>query len=292
MNNDMDWKEMTEQPAEGTFEKIQRRLRVRRALRIGLPAVAVAAVAVVAYLIAVQPAQTEAASTAGSDVAFAMPVPPQAARAGVADRAEEKDEPTTSGQKNGRTFESDLDLSELMPTASPKVTQVQPPSMAGSFSVGSPILWTGDESVTQVERDRLPQEAIDSLFAVENIESQSNNPSPITFQSSLSSKSGEPQAEPYHEDDLLWAPNVIVPSGDVDENRSFSIKTSSTLSQFVIHIYNRRGQRIFSSTDPAFVWDATYDGAQVQQGGYVWVASFRDGEGKARTETGTVVVVR
>lgn len=292
MNNDMDWKEMTEQPAEGTFDKIQRRLRLRRALRIGLPTVAVVAVAVGAYLISAQPAQTESATVAGGDVALAMPM-----QHTYVTTMDKNDERSVIGDKSAAAPgsplpTSDIDLAALMPTTAPQVAQVQPPSTAGSVSVCDPPAWTDDESVPQEVRDRLLQEAIDSLFA-DVADGDKENSSPLsTVNSPLSPKAGEPTPEPYHEDDLLWAPNIITPGGDVDENRVFSIKASSTLSQFVIHIYNRRGQRIFSSTDPEFVWDATYNGAAVPQGAFVWVASFRDGEGKARTETGTVVVVR
>lgn len=284
MNKDMDWKELSEQPAEGTFEKIQRRLRMRRALRIGLPALAgAAALAVVAIVLPGHEPQVADGTIAAVQVQDVEPSGEQdLAAAGT----------TVTMMAENKTDE-DVNLARLMPTADLQVSPVLPPAGLDSFSVCGPLVWTGDENTPQKVRDIIMQEAVDGIFAASDAVSDSSLP--VTHASTPvlpASKSDEPAPEPYHEDNLIWAPNIITPGSDIEENRVFSIKASSELSQFVIHIYNRRGQRIFSSTDQAFKWDATYNGAAVQQGAFVWVASFRDSDGKARTETGTVVVVR
>ena len=105
-------------------------------------------------------------------------------------------------------------------------------------------------------------------------------------------KEGEPQPQPVHEDNLAWAPNVIIPNGDVDENRTFKMKFSSAVSDFQIQIFNRGGRRVFSSSDPAFEWDGTHDGAALPQSAYVWVAQFKGTDGVKRQLKGTVTLIR
>ena len=112
---------------------------------------------------------------------------------------------------------------------------------------------------------------------------QPANPSPAK---------GDPSTGTVHEDDLVWAPNVIVPNGDVDDNRTFKLKYSSEVTQFQIFIYNRGGRLVFNSDDPAFTWDGTSRGTALPQGAYVWVAKFRDSTGHPREEHGTVTIIR
>lgn len=105
-------------------------------------------------------------------------------------------------------------------------------------------------------------------------------------------KTGLPEPEPYHENNLIWAPNIIAPNSEEERVRQFSVVINNEVSDFTIHIYNRRGQRVYSSSDQQFRWDATSGGSAVQQGAYVWVATFRDSNGNKRSERGTVTVVR
>lgn len=93
---------------------------------------------------------------------------------------------------------------------------------------------------------------------------------------------------------ILWAPNVIVPDGDEEKNRVFSFKYTSSqpVTDFRIFIYNRGGRQIYTSKDPAFVWDGTYNGSRLPQGAYVWVAQFRDANGQPHGERGTVTLIR
>jgi len=105
-------------------------------------------------------------------------------------------------------------------------------------------------------------------------------------------KAKDPSSTIVHEDNLMWAPNVIVPNGDVDENRTFKLKFTSAVTDFRIVIFNRGGRQLYQSNDPAFEWDGTHDGTAMPQGAYVWVAKFRDSDGRAHQEKGTVTVLR
>lgn len=101
----------------------------------------------------------------------------------------------------------------------------------------------------------------------------------------------EPSGSTHYEN-LLYAPNVIVPSGDDDRNRLFKLTSSSEVSDFHMYIFNRGGRQVFSSTDINRSWDATHDGTPLPQGAYVWVARFRDSSGNLHEEKGTVTVLR
>ena len=100
---------------------------------------------------------------------------------------------------------------------------------------------------------------------------------------------GEP---PLHVDNIVWAPNIIIPSSDEEGVRTFGLRFSSEVSDFRIRIYNRAGRQVYKSTDPHFQWDGAVGGTQMPQGAYVWVANFRDKEGNPHQENGTVTLVR
>ena len=48
---------------------------------------------------------------------------------------------------------------------------------------------------------------------------------------------GEP---PLHVDNIVWAPNIIIPSSDEEGVRTFGLRFSSEVSDFRIRIYNRQ----------------------------------------------------
>lgn len=267
--------ELTEQPDEGTYEKIRRRLVLRRTLRIGVPVLGVLAfVAVALWPRAGENKGDVMPQTGLQQQMVAAANEPVSAEETLPD--DKISVPTDKTQEDGA---ESLDVDKLLPDANLNVAQVQPP-IAETWTKGDcPFV---ARPLNDGSADSAATETVIPDIVI-TTKPDLSTPAP---------KAGEPQPEPYHEDDLLWAPNIITPNGDVDKNRTFGIKTSSALKDFRVHIYNRRGQRVFSSTDPNFVWDATYDGAAVPQGAYVWVATFRDSGGKPRSETGTVVVVR
>lgn len=104
-------------------------------------------------------------------------------------------------------------------------------------------------------------------------------------------KGSSPEDQVPHYDNLLWAPNIILPDGDSEFN-VFRVVANSEMTDYHLYIYNRNGRQIFITKDPNATWDATLDGARLPQGAYVWVAKFRDSSGTPRVEKGTVTVVR
>jgi gliding motility-associated-like protein len=72
--------------------------------------------------------------------------------------------------------------------------------------------------------------------------------------------------------DLLFTlPNAFTPNGD-GKNDCFGLKRFTGLFQGLqFSIYNRLGQRIFYSTNPADCWDGTYKGKMQDPGGFVYI---------------------
>ena len=89
-----------------------------------------------------------------------------------------------------------------------------------------------------------------------------------------------------------WFPNVFTP-GSEDENARFRLYTLTTYEVFHIYIYNRGGQLVYESTDPAFEWDGTYKDDPCPQGSYVYVCNYRkNGTSTLMTKNGTITLIR
>lgn len=263
----IDLKDYREQPDDGLFEKIRRRMAVRRALRIGGTALACLTVAgIVVAAVSVFALQDKRSAdpiavhlTETDEVAVTMP------------DAETADAPVTDA------------VAAATETNVPALPVTMPETEAISFQ---------EEPSTLAEtlRQLMPEPVVVEPVAPRTPASEHHNEaiedSTVISENGVAApKAATPQP---HYDNIIWAPNIIVPGGEVEENRVFGIEATSTLTQFNLQIFNRRGMRVFSTSDPAFRWDA----AQMPQGAYVWVASFRDSDGRPRQEKGTVVVVR
>ena len=72
----------------------------------------------------------------------------------------------------------------------------------------------------------------------------------------------------------VWFPNIFTPNSE-DENSTFRLYTINSYEFFHIYVFNRRGEVVFESTDPEFVWDGTIDGVKCPQGTYVYVCRYR-----------------
>jgi gliding motility-associated-like protein len=75
---------------------------------------------------------------------------------------------------------------------------------------------------------------------------------------------------------LLYAPNTFTPDDD-EFNQDWGIHISGIdIFNFELLIFNRWGQIIWESHDPAASWDGTYNGEYVQQGTYTWTIEAKD----------------
>jgi len=97
--------------------------------------------------------------------------------------------------------------------------------------------------------------------------------------------------------DLVF-PNAFNPNSSITVNTVFKpLGTTSTLADYKLLVYNRWGQLVFESDNPAKGWDGTYNGEQVPMGTYVYTAVFTSFESGVQEATdfkksGSVTLIR
>lgn len=266
----MDLKDYREMPDEGVYEKIARRVRLRRVARIGGVVSVVAVVAMTAGILlpylttsAKEPARVAVAEVPVVSNPEEIVAQPEEQLVGVAVRQDDEREDVAQAT-----------LAVAVPSE-PAASSLQPARVQEQ-----PVL-----PPAAVVPETTP--VADLIFELANDES--DNTSEVM---TPSSKDGGAIPVAPHYENVLWAPNVIVPTDDNPDNRVFKVQCSSTISNFRMMIYNRSGRQVFYTNDINQGWDATRNGSLVPQGAYVWVASFRDSDGNIRQEKGSVTVVR
>jgi large repetitive protein len=90
--------------------------------------------------------------------------------------------------------------------------------------------------------------------------------------------------------ELLYLPNAFTPNGD-NMNDYFSLHYSN-ITAASVSIFNRWGQKIFTSEDKDFKWDGNFNGHAVELGVYVYKVKATGEAGKEYTMIGSVTLVR
>lgn len=89
----------------------------------------------------------------------------------------------------------------------------------------------------------------------------------------------------------LITPSAFSPNGD--GKNDFFLVSTRLVRQFQIQIFNRWGQLIFESTDPAFQWNGvSKNGEDSPEGVYVYKVKLQDADGDVQQETGTITLIR
>ena len=286
----MDLKDFREQPDEGLFEKIALRVRRRRLMRMGGAAAVVVVVAAV-FCVVLWPTAENGESAAGVQVAQLQPSLTSATS------VPETEAMTAAVQIDAEATPA-IEPATMPATLAKEETDVRTSkaetegktALVPSFTHVAPHLTLPSEPQQELED---PGNYWTCVYIgpaqEENGTTEERNEPMASADNNTAVKAGE---QTLHEDNLFWAPNIIVPNSDNDNIRTFSIKFTSAVTQFQITIFNRGGRQVFQSSDPAFVWDGTFKGSALSQGAYVWVMKFRDTSGKPRVERGTVTIVR
>jgi len=90
----------------------------------------------------------------------------------------------------------------------------------------------------------------------------------------------------------FYVPTAFTPNGD-GKNDLFQPKYLCLFSNYQLRVYNRWGQMVFSSSNPAEGWDGRVGGSPQPAGVYVWEMAFKDNlTGKMLKKNGTVVLIR
>ncbi|HRH38260.1 MAG TPA: gliding motility-associated C-terminal domain-containing protein, partial [Flavobacteriales bacterium] len=95
-------------------------------------------------------------------------------------------------------------------------------------------------------------------------------------------------------DPFVYVPNTFTPNGD-DRNEFFQVSFHGPYRDFSFYIFDRWGERIFSSDTPDAKWDGTVNGQPVPDGVYVWKVRYHsttDLGARAKELIGHVNVLR
>jgi gliding motility-associated-like protein len=92
---------------------------------------------------------------------------------------------------------------------------------------------------------------------------------------------------------IIFAPNTFTPDGDEFNQQWFLYIDGIDISQFDLFIFNRWGEIVWESHDPAASWDGTYLGKIVQDGTYTWTLETKDlTNDKKYTFGGHITIIR
>jgi|GEM_PF-2070253 len=91
----------------------------------------------------------------------------------------------------------------------------------------------------------------------------------------------------------IYFPNAFTPGND-QLNDLYRPKVFGRLTQYQIRIYNRIGQLVFESNDPAAGWDGNYKGRAQSSSSFTWYAIYRfaGAEEGVKMQKGTVTLIR
>jgi len=89
----------------------------------------------------------------------------------------------------------------------------------------------------------------------------------------------------------IWFPNAFTPNRD-GINDVFRLKFPGRAANYHLEIFNRWGQRVFESRDPAAGWNGGLSGLEQPAGTYVWMVRWSSPDGVAHQNEGSVVLIR
>ncbi|TXF90974.1 T9SS type B sorting domain-containing protein [Neolewinella aurantiaca] len=85
-------------------------------------------------------------------------------------------------------------------------------------------------------------------------------------------------------------PELITPNGD-NVNDEFRLYYNGSVENYTLLIFNRWGQKIFSSDNPDLIWDGSIGGEPQETGSYLYLMRFRL-NGELKEEGGSFALVR
>ncbi len=93
---------------------------------------------------------------------------------------------------------------------------------------------------------------------------------------------------------LFFIPNTFTPDGSgINDQFTPHFISGLDIYNFRLQIFNRWGEIVFESRDPAVGWDGNYAGDVIKGDVYLWKIDFEDSMlDKVHTHTGTVTVLR
>jgi gliding motility-associated-like protein len=90
----------------------------------------------------------------------------------------------------------------------------------------------------------------------------------------------------------VYFPNSFTPNGDGRNDNFGPTGNVLAISNYVMNIYNRYGQQVFSSNNPLLKWDGTFKGKKLETGTYIWQAKFKYLSRIQKSFYGTVSIIK
>lgn len=93
----------------------------------------------------------------------------------------------------------------------------------------------------------------------------------------------------------LWVPNGFTPNYDGLNDIFRPATERTTLDPYLLQVFNRWGQCIFSTTDTSVGWDGTFEGRECDPGMYAYVLKYREGKIDSRktiVKKGQITLIR
>lgn len=90
----------------------------------------------------------------------------------------------------------------------------------------------------------------------------------------------------------VFVPDAFSPNGDGQNDILYVMCNPACVSGLTFNIYDRWGNLIFKTSDPAVGWDGTYHGKPMNTGTYVYILKYTDDKGSAQSGKGNIALVR
>ena len=91
--------------------------------------------------------------------------------------------------------------------------------------------------------------------------------------------------------EIVFIPNSFTPNND-GLNDLFKATATKPLQSFRLTVFNRYGQKIFETGNPARGWDGNFKNSKQPSGGYVYQCSYRFSSGYQKNERGYFLLIR
>ena len=91
--------------------------------------------------------------------------------------------------------------------------------------------------------------------------------------------------------EFVFVPGAFTPNND-GLNDIFRATVTRPVAYYQFIVYNRYGQKLFESSNPAAGWDGSYRGSRQNIGGYTWQVTYQFRNGVMNTERGTCLLLR
>ncbi|WP_116124456.1 gliding motility-associated C-terminal domain-containing protein [Lewinella sp. IMCC34183] len=123
---------------------------------------------------------------------------------------------------------------------------------------------------------------------------QDDTPQPLNYSVTVTSEEGQCTYDASFflpvEQSLVQIPDLFTPNGD-GRNDEFRLFYNGTITDYTMIVYDRWGQKVFTSDDPQEGWDGTKNESPQPSDVYLYLAKFRQ-DGVELQEEGQVTLVR